>query len=193
MAKIDGIDEAAECALCGKAWRDHLHRGGECPEFPGQMFSWSYRYRYVAGNQLKPASNVAQYAGGWMAQYAGNAIYRQGGAMFVADRISELKSFNIDRLDVAEMLMLASDGQRLREMYEARTMPTPEWLTEAVRLLNREIDRRKVDDLEKRLREIQSLDAADMDKQERREARRKERERIVQELAAATGPVVAAE
>jgi len=138
--------------------------------------------RIMARRLMEPKS--AYYATGPDGQLQLIAQQR-GGTMNVSARIEELKTFNADRLSVEEMLFLSADAQRLRDAYEARAMPTPEWLGDQLRTLNVEIDRRKRDDMEKRLKELKVADAADMTASERREARRVERERIEKELAGA--------
>ena len=105
--------------------------------------------------------------------------------MYVTDRIQELKTFSVDRMDLNEMIYLEADALHLRLAYEHRAIPVPEWLTDKIRELNTEIDRRKRDDLEKRLKELRAADAADMTASERREARKKEREAIEAALAPA--------
>lgn len=103
--------------------------------------------------------------------------------MYVTERLDELKKFDVDRMSVEEMIYLEMDAQRLRSAYETRAIPSPEWLTEQIRVLNVEVDRRKNDDMQKRLRELKAADAADMSASERREARKAERDRIERELA----------
>lgn len=104
--------------------------------------------------------------------------------MYVTERLDELKNFNIERLSFEEMILLESDAQRVRAAFEQHTVPQPEWLVDQIRTLNIEIGRRKRDDLEKRRKELNAADAADMSASERREARKAERERIERELAA---------
>lgn len=108
--------------------------------------------------------------------------------MTVSERIEELKTFNVDRMSSEEMIFLESDAQRLRGAYETRAIPAPEWLTEQIRTLNLEIDRRKHDDLMKRKKELLAANAADMSASERRESRKAELDRIERELAGTAAP-----
>lgn len=93
-----------------------------------------------------------------------------------------LKNFQVDRLDVGELLELRAVGKLLRVEYEAADVPTPEWLTDSLRTLNTEVDRRRKDELERRLKQLKAEDSADRTASERREDRAKERERIEKAL-----------
>jgi len=195
---VDGLDVTTPCGWCGASWGRHkVTSYGACPDESGRHFvagTTTVKRRlmdqfthYVQGpdGQVQP---VMTKDGEAMARRLTEQLLtpKRGGAMHVSERVEELKNFNVDRLSVEEMVYLAVEAQRLREGFEARAMPAPEWLMDQIRTLNVEIDRRKRDDLEKRLKELKSADAADMTASERREARRLERERIEKELAGQT-------
>jgi len=55
-----------------------------------------------------------------------------------------------------EMLALRMFGKQLRGEYETANIPAPEWLDDKVRQLNREIELRRRDTLEMRLKEIRA-------------------------------------
>jgi hypothetical protein len=92
--------------------------------------------------------------------------------------LQEFKSLQIERASMDQMLALVVFGKGLRAEFEARTLPTPEWLTDGLKTLNREIDRQRQDELERRKKQLTAEDAADRTSAERREARKKEMEAI---------------
>lgn len=108
--------------------------------------------------------------------------------MHVSERLTELKAFDADRASFEEMVLIEDDALRVRTAFDRHAVPVPEWLTDVIRTLNVEIGRRKRDDLERRLKELRTADAADMSASERREARKAERERIERELAGTAAP-----
>lgn len=70
--------------------------------------------------------------------------------------LEQLKRLDIDRISLEEMLALAAFAKSLHAEYDLRNIPSPEWLDDKIRLLNREIGARSRDALEMRLREVRA-------------------------------------
>lgn len=101
--------------------------------------------------------------------------------------IEQLKNLNIEKTSLDEMILLSASARALNSEYEANGTVAPEWLSDARRMLGREIKVRTQNQLEMRLRELEAADAADRTASERRADRAKEREKI----EAALGKTVA--
>lgn len=94
-----------------------------------------------------------------------------------------LRRFDADRSTLEEMLALVTFGKSLRAEYEARGIMVPEWLSEKLRVLNREIESHRRDALELRLKEIRAEQTRLQTPAERREALAKEQEQLEAALA----------
>lgn len=70
--------------------------------------------------------------------------------------LQELRNFDVNRLALDEMFALSAFGKMVRSEYQNRNMPVPEWLTDQLSKLEREIVARRRDELERRLKEIRA-------------------------------------
>lgn len=68
--------------------------------------------------------------------------------------IAELKSLNVERLDLDEAVALKAQAHGMLSVYQAYQVPIPGWLTNANIALDEEIKRRQRDALKAREREI---------------------------------------
>jgi len=97
--------------------------------------------------------------------------------------LSQLKTFTADRLDLDELVALATFGRQMRSEYEAHQLEEPEWLDVQLKSLRREIHSRNADKLEARRREITSrLDALKTPTEKRAELL-KEKAKLDKQLA----------
>lgn len=69
--------------------------------------------------------------------------------------LNQLRNLNLDRGDMAELLALAAFGFDLREQYVNHDLEVPEWLTENLLALDREVDSRRKDELKRQLKQTQ--------------------------------------
>jgi hypothetical protein len=67
--------------------------------------------------------------------------------------LEKLKNFDVDRLDLDELVMLSAFARILVAEFEVLKAQTPEWLEIQTKVLRRAILARQADMLEKRLRE----------------------------------------
>lgn len=68
--------------------------------------------------------------------------------------LQQLKTFQADRMDLDELVALATFGRSIRAEYEAHNLEEPDWLDIQLKSLRREINSRNADKLESRRREI---------------------------------------
>ena len=68
--------------------------------------------------------------------------------------LNQLRNLALDRMDMAEMVALAAFGRSMAEEYEVRAMEAPEWLTESLDDLGREISARRTDELRRQLKQV---------------------------------------
>jgi hypothetical protein len=107
--------------------------------------------------------------------------YLYGGSYMIA----QLKNFVVDRLDLEEMFALSALGKLVRSEYQNRSMPVPEWLTDQLAVLEREILARRRDELEKRLEEVKASQSGLETPAEKRERLAREREELEKQLGVA--------
>lgn len=69
--------------------------------------------------------------------------------------LDKLKRLDLERMDLDEAVYLVSIGKAMRSVYEAESLETPQWLTDNVRELSREITNRMAESREKALREVE--------------------------------------
>ena len=75
-------------------------------------------------------------------------------------QLDVFRNFNVDGLDVDELVALSLFGRQLRSEYEALQIEEPEWVDVQLKSLRREIHVRNANALEARRREIDArLDA----------------------------------
>ncbi len=87
------------------------------------------------------------------------------------DMTGQLRSLNINRLDLDSAVELSTYAGSLREGYKQHQIASPEWLDDAIRQLDRYIGDQTRDKMEMELRELAQAEAADRTVGERREAR----------------------
>ncbi len=75
-------------------------------------------------------------------------------------QLEQFRNFNVDGLDIDELVALSVFGRQLRAEYESLQIEEPEWVDVQLKSLRREIHVRNANALEARKREIDSrLDA----------------------------------
>lgn len=83
--------------------------------------------------------------------------------------LSELKSFSAgDRNHIDEILALRFYGAGLVQTYGEFKLPVPEWLTDAMRTIDKEIKSRTEDSLRKELKSLELKQRDDMTVEDRR-------------------------
>jgi hypothetical protein len=97
------------------------------------------------------------------------AISRKEGRPMVVQLVEQLKSFDVERVQLDELLALAAFGKLLRTERESRGLDSPDWLDDRLRTLNREIESRRRDTLELRLKQAKAQAATLLTPTERRE------------------------
>lgn len=93
-------------------------------------------------------------------------------------QLDQYRNFNVDGLDVDELIALSVFGRQLRAEYEALQLEEPDWVDIQLKTLRREIHSRAADAREARIREIDSRLNALMTADEKRAELLKERERL---------------
>jgi hypothetical protein len=68
--------------------------------------------------------------------------------------LTVFRSFQVDRMDIDELVALAAFGAQLRAEYEKHQLEEPEFVDVQLKSLKREIHARNADRLEARKREI---------------------------------------
>jgi hypothetical protein len=69
-------------------------------------------------------------------------------------QLDQLKNFNVDGLDMEELVALSLLGRQIRAEYEALQIEEPAWVDVQIKALRREIHVRNANALESRRREI---------------------------------------
>lgn len=72
--------------------------------------------------------------------------------------IEKLKSLDLDREQLDDLILYFEQGQQLRAGYERAQMDTPEWLTGALDTLDVDIKRRSRDMLLLRMKELETAE-----------------------------------
>lgn len=70
--------------------------------------------------------------------------------------LNELKTLNLQRPDIDELVALSVFGKGMRAEYEAHQLEVPQWLDDRTRDISREIRNRTEDARAKRISEIRS-------------------------------------
>lgn len=68
--------------------------------------------------------------------------------------LNEFKTFQLDRLQLEDLVALAAFGSMLRAEYEKHNLEEPDWVGNNIKSLRREIQARNADKLEARRNEI---------------------------------------
>jgi hypothetical protein len=97
--------------------------------------------------------------------------------------LKELRTFDVDRLSLEELVSLSFYAKGLRGEFDAKQVDQPEWLDDAMRRLQREIEMRKADSLEKRLKDIAAQKTGLETAAEKRARLAAEEDRIKAQLA----------
>lgn len=82
--------------------------------------------------------------------------------------MEKLKSLQLQRMDVDEMIELATWGRAMHNGYSYYDVPSPAWLSDALAQLDGEIKRRRQELLQARLQEIRSRMQALKTREERK-------------------------
>lgn len=96
--------------------------------------------------------------------------------------LQDFKNFNVDAADLDELVALSAFGKQLRGEFEAQKVAVPEYVSDNLNSLAREIDSRMADRRATRIRELKTQRDSLKTAQERRDA-------IDKELAALGEPV----
>lgn len=97
--------------------------------------------------------------------------------------LKELKSFDAERCDLDQLVALSAFAKVLHAEYEARNIQVPEWLDDSRRALAREIEGRRRDALELRLKEVRAGQSGLLTAAEKREKLAAEEAKLVEQLA----------
>jgi hypothetical protein len=84
--------------------------------------------------------------------------------------LQEFKSFNVDAADIDELVALSAFGKQLRGEFEAQKVAVPEYVSDNLNSLAREIDSRMADRRATRIRELKTQRDSLKTAQERRAA-----------------------
>jgi hypothetical protein len=103
----------------------------------------------------------------------------------VVTLVEQLRSVDIDRAHIDDVIGLLSFGKLLRSEYQGLNYATPEWLDDKIRLMTRYVEMHRRDALELRLKEARAQQAALMTPTEKREKLAAEIAKMEQELAGA--------
>lgn len=106
------------------------------------------------------------------------ALKRKGKKMY-----EDLRSLNLEKLDFDEMVALYSFGRNMMVSYGLFLMETPEWITDKVTALEKEIKARRRDALEKLRKDTERELEGYKSKEEKRLEALKRLERIKEQLA----------
>lgn len=83
---------------------------------------------------------------------------------------SQLRQLNLQRAETDELVAILAFGRQMASTFGSFSIPAPEWLTDNITALEREVRSRHQDMLENRLREIRSRREALRTAEEKRAA-----------------------
>jgi len=98
--------------------------------------------------------------------------------------LQQLKNLNIERLDLDEGVALAAFGRAMEAEYAHVSAEAPDWLTDNLKALRKEVRQRLQDTLESRLLEVTSRIESLSTVEEKRAKLREEKERLMAKLGA---------
>lgn len=98
--------------------------------------------------------------------------------------MDKIKNLNIERLDIEEGMALAAFGRIVENEYALLSNEAPDWLTDNLKVLRKEIRQRLQDTLESRLVEITSRLDSLSTVEEKREKLKAEAARLKEKLGA---------
>lgn len=87
----------------------------------------------------------------------------------VVEIVQQLKSVDIDRAQIDDVIALLAVGKLLRTEYEARQYSVPEWIDDKIRMMSRYVEMHRRDALELRLKEARAQQATLLTPTEKRE------------------------
>ena len=90
--------------------------------------------------------------------------------------LQEFKNFNVDAASIDELVALSAFGKQLRGEFETQKIPVPEYVSDNLNSISREIDARMADRKATRIRELKAQRASLATAQERRASIDKELE-----------------
>lgn len=96
--------------------------------------------------------------------------------------IRELKQLNLEG-QLEDLVFYAASAKTARAEFEARNIPVPEWLDDAIRQLTTAIDNQTRDAKLLKLRELQTQRQSFLSREEKRQATEQEIARLEAELA----------
>ncbi len=99
-----------------------------------------------------------------------------------------LKSLVLERMDMDDLIEHSAQAKHLMREREEHGLTNPEWLTDTLNGLTREIKLKSRDELEKRLRELRAQESGLETMTEKRERIKREREALEAKLGAVSQP-----
>ena len=88
--------------------------------------------------------------------------------------LNEFKNFNVDSAEIDDLVALSAFGKQLRGEFESQKIPVPEYVSDNLNSISREIDARMADRRATRIRELKAQRDSLKTAQERRDAIDKE-------------------
>lgn len=102
--------------------------------------------------------------------------------------VNALKSYDVDRLALDELVAMAMFAQDLRAAHEQRGVEVPEYLLDATERLNAEVNRRNRDNLMLRLKQAEQAENALKTPTEKRAELAEQRAKLQRQLGLAPTP-----
>lgn len=84
------------------------------------------------------------------------------------DMLTTLRALNLDRIDIDEMVALKTFGESMRGTYEVQGLATPEWLSDTLDVLGKEIASKRIEQLTRERKLIEAQERTLMTKEEKR-------------------------
>ena len=96
--------------------------------------------------------------------------------------LDQFKGFNVDNADLDELVALSAFGKQLRSEFESQKIPVPEYVSDNLNAISREIDARMADRRATRIRELKSQRDSLKTAQEKRDSIDKELAALGEEI-----------
>lgn len=138
--------------------------GAPCPRCARQESERAYQRQMLGleanlGKDVLPQSESHKKYQEWLVEHPPIGAVRTEGSRMPKGKetgmLDKLKRLDLERMDLDEAVYLVSIGKAMRSVYEAESLETPQWLTDNVRELSREITNRMAESREKALREVE--------------------------------------
>ena len=97
--------------------------------------------------------------------------------------LEKLRTANVDRFDLDELVELSAFARQIRGEYDALSLDQPEWITDASKRISVELKSRMHDNLVRRQKQIKSKLDELKTPTERKDALRKELQAVEKALA----------